>query len=206
MRYTEIGDKNGIVGSKGSIMGKVKKYHLKTVDFTITPADENDLWETEWNIELRSDAERIGTVSFAGEKARGTVPFTIELSESYRNRGYGTEAIRMMVDGAFLHRNVYEVTAVTEHENDKAVHALEKAGFVYRSREGKTEYYSITKQKTSWLGLYVCIGILVGMILAIVLGSAPIGMLLGILICVAIGVGMDASENKARERVTGEKK
>ncbi|MDO4513222.1 MAG: hypothetical protein Q4B72_04220 [Lachnospiraceae bacterium] len=111
-------------------MGKVKKYHLKTVDFTITPADEND----------------------------------------------------------------------------KAVHALEKAGFVYRSREGKTEYYSITKQKTSWLGLYVCIGILVGMILAIVLGSAPIGMLLGILICVAIGAGMDASENKARERVTGEKK
>lgn len=187
-------------------MGKEKKYHLKTLDFTITPVDENDLWDKEWIIRGKRDSKRMGTVSFAGEKARGTVPLSIELEDSYRNRGYGTEAIRMMVDWAFLHRNVYEVTAVTEHENDKCVHALEKAGFVYRRKDGRTEYYSITKPKTSWLGLYVCIGIIVGMILAIVLSSAPIGMAFGMLVCLGIGAGMDAGEKKARERVTGEKK
>ena len=63
----------------------------------------------------------------------------MELLPQYRNRGLGTEIIRMLVNWAFLHRNIFEVVSRAEHENDKGVNALQKAGFVYRGSEGEVE-------------------------------------------------------------------
>ena len=68
-------------------------------------------------------------------------------------------------------KNVFEVVSKVEHENDKGVNALQKAGFVFRGNEGKEETYSIIKGKTVWTGVYVAAGIFVGMILGIVINS-----------------------------------
>lgn len=185
------------------------RYFLKSTDITITPTDEKNLWDCEWVIASRKDGNKqIGTVSFMGDKGRGAVPIHIMLEERYQNRGIGTEVLKMMVDWAFLHRNVYEVTAVCEHENDKAVKSLEKAGFVYRDHNklDKIEHYSIKKQPSSWTGLYLMIGIVVGLILGIVLNMPWVGLGLGLVVSLLIGAIMDNNEEKDRERITGEKR
>lgn len=181
-----------------------KRYYLKSEEITITPSNEEDLWESDWVIAFRKgEKEQIGTASFAGEKILGTVPLRVELAQSYRNRGLGTEVIKLMVNWAFLHRNIYEVISQVEHENDKGVNALQKAGFVFRGNEGNVETYSILKEKTTWTGVYVAVGIIVGMILGLVLNNLWVGFAVGLISCLCIGTIMDYNAQKYRESVTG---
>lgn len=179
---------------------------LKSEDLTITPSNMEDPWESDWVVAFRKGGkEQIGTASFAGEKLMGAVPLKVELAQEYRNRGLGTEVIKMMVDWAFLHKNVFEVISQVEHENDKGVYALQKAGFVFRTREAKLETYSVIKQKTVWTGVYVVIGIVVGMVFGIVINNLWLGFALGFIVCLGIGVVMDSNAMKYRESVTGKK-
>lgn len=184
-------------------MGK-NGFCLKSEIVTITPSNMDDLWESDWIIALRgTDKEQIGTASFAGEKLLGAVPLNVELVQRYRNRGFGTEVIRMMVNWAFLHKNIYEVISRVEHENDKGVNALQKAGFVFRDKAENIETYSIIKEKTTWTGIYLAIGIVIGMIIGIVLNNAWLGFAIGLVTCLCTGVIMDTGALKERESVTG---
>lgn len=190
---------------KGMVKAMMKNnFCLKSYTVTITPSNMENLWESDWMIVFRKgEKEQLGTASFAGEKLLGSVPLSVELMPKYRNRGLGTEIIRMMVNWAFLHKNVFEVVSKVEHENDQGVNALQKAGFVFRSSEGKVETYSIIKEKTVWTGVYAVVGILVGMILGIVINSIWLGFGIGLSASLCIGVIMDNNALKYRERVTG---
>ena len=115
------------------------------------------------------------------------------------------DVLRAMVDWAFSFGNIYEVTAETTHTNDRCVHALNKARFVLREGDRFREFYSIKKQKTSWTGLYLFIGITIGMILTLVFDDPKVGMGIGILVSLFIGGSLDIGEKKNREKVTGKK-
>ena len=65
------------------------------------------------------------------------------------------------------------------------------------------ETYSIIKGKTVWTGVYVVVGIFVGMILAIVINSAWLGFAIGLGVSLCIGAIMDNDASKYRESVTG---
>lgn len=183
-----------------------KSFCLKTEEITITPTKEDDLWESDWVVAFRKgEKEQIGTASFAGEKLLGAVPLRVELAPSYRNRGFGTEVIKMMVNWAFLHKNIYEITSRVEHENDKGVNALQKAGFVFRGSEANVETYSIVKEKTVWTGVYVVVGIAAGTLLGLIMNNLWLGFAIGLIMCLFIGRSMDYNEMKYRESVTGKK-
>ena len=181
-----------------------KSFYLKSEILTITPSNEEDLWESDWIIAFRKgEKEQIGTASFAGEKLLGAIPLKVELVQKYRNRGLGTEVIKMMVNWAFLHKNLYEVVSRVEHENDKGVNALQKAGFVFRGKEGNVETYSIVKEKTAWTGIYVAVGIIMGLILGLVFNNAWLGFAIGFISCLCMGKILDYNALKYRESVTG---
>lgn len=181
-----------------------KSFYLKSEILTITPSNEEDLWESDWIIAFRKgEKEQIGTASFAGEKLLGAIPLKVELAQKYRNRGLGTEVIKMMVNWAFLYKNIYEVVSRVEHENDKGVNALQKAGFVFRGKEGNVETYSIVKEKTAWTGIYVAVGIIMGLILGLVFNNAWLGFAIGFISCLCMGKILDYNALKYRESVTG---
>lgn len=186
-------------------MAKNSRFTIKTKEMLIEPVDEANIWEGDWTITIFDDKKpiKIGTATFAGEKMYGTIPISVTLDEEYRNKKYGTEVYKLMVGFAFGFRDIYEVKAVTEEENDKCRHALEKAGFVHRNTEHHIETLSITKPKSTWLGLYVYIGIIVGLILGIVVGSTWVGLVIGLVIGLFFGAIMDNEAKKAREKVTG---
>lgn len=194
-----------MIEEKGMVNAMMKNdFCLKSDTVTITPSNMENLWESDWIIAFRKgEKEQIGTASFAGEKLLGTVPLSVELMPRYRNRGLGTEIIRMMVNWAFLHKNIFEVVSKVEHENDKGVNALQKAGFVFRGNEGKVETYSIIKRKTAWTGVYAVIGIFVGLILGIVINSVWLGFVIGLIASLSVGAIMDNNALKYRESVTG---
>lgn len=186
-------------------MAKTGRYTIKTKDIIIKPRSEGDIWEGIFDISVKEEDKfvNIGTATFSGEKILGAVPLSVNLDEEYRNKGYGTRVYKLMTDFAFGFKNIYEVVAVTDSDNDKCVYALEKAGFIRRKKEGKVETYSITKPKSVWLGLYVYIGIILGLIIGIVIGILWVGMVIGLFIGIAIGMAMDSRENKERQKITG---
>lgn len=185
-------------------MGKRKNHTIKTKEMIIEPVNDDDIWEGEWIISIKGEEWiQIGKASFAGTKASGTVPIEITLDEKYRNKRYGTKAFKLLVEFAFGFKNIYEVEAVTDSENEKCIYALEKAGFVRRKKEGKVETYSIIKPASTWMGLYIYIGIIIGLVIGIVISSMWIGMVIGIAIGFVIGTVLDNEEKKERERITG---
>lgn len=180
-----------------------QKIEVKSPKITIAPSIENELWNAPWNITLTADPEiRIGTASFVGEKEMGTVPLSVELSKEYREE-YETEVLSMMVKWAFHFRNIYEVKTEADHEDDYGLKALKNSGFVFRTNEGRREFYSIVKPKTAWTGAYLFIGIFLGFIIGLVFSHLVVGMIIGVVIGVSIGLSMDMTANKERERVTG---
>lgn len=182
------------------------RYTLKSADIIIEPSEERDLWNSDWIVTLRSENREIGRVSFAGDKAYGLVPIRLELEEEYRNRGYGTEVLKMMTGWAFSQKGIYEIAAVTTHDNDKCVKALGKAGYVFRNNDGPVEHYSIRKQKTAWTGLYLIIGLFLGVTIGIVTGEMWVGFGIGMLICLAFGAILDGSAARERANVIGRRK
>lgn len=182
------------------------RHVLSSSKLTITASDDKDLWNAPWNITLSGKEEKkIGFVTFAGEKVLGAIPIYVELDEEFRNHGYGTEAVAMMTNWAFGFRNIYEIKAETDRENDKAVKVLKKSGFVCRETEGRTERYSLTRPRTAWTGLYLFLGIFLGLILGIVLAHIVTGLVIGVVIGVSMGLSLDVKANKEREKVTGKK-
>ncbi len=185
-----------------------KKYDYKSGNMLIRPTDEENIWECDWDIFLLTDEmTRIGKLSFAGKKERGTVPISIELIPLYRGRGNGTSALRMAREWAFLHKNIYEVEAYVDRDNEDCIGALIRANFIYRSdptiEKTDLERYSVVKPKSTWLGLYIIIGVTAGVILGLVIDIPWAGMVGGLGLAVAIGSYMDAKEKRQRLKVTG---
>lgn len=186
-------------------------FSLKSELIRITPSNEEDLWEADWIIETaEAESEKIGRASFSGEKILGAIPLYLELEPRYRGRGLGTEALKLLVNWAFLYKNIYEIVVTVDCDNDKGRHALEKAKFVYRKEEKdeedhKYEVYSIIKEKTGWTGIYAMIGVVIGIILGFVLGNMWVGFAMGMILCVGTGIVMDKTALHYRESVTGKK-
>ncbi len=185
-----------------------KKYDYKSGNMLIRPTDEENIWECDWDIFLLTDEmTRIGKLSFAGKKERGTVPISIELIPLYRGRGNGTSALRMAREWAFLHKNIYEIEAYVDRDNEDCIGALISANFIYRSdptiEKTDLERYSVVKPKSTWLGLYIIIGVAAGVILGLVIDIPWAGMAGGLGLAIAIGSYMDAKEKRQRLKVTG---
>lgn len=203
-----VAGRKTVSNKRNDYMGKSSRYTIKTKDMVIEPIDEQDIWEGDWNIIIFNEINepiQIGRASFAGVKEYGTVPIKVELKEEYRNKKYGTMAFKLLVSFAFGFKNIYEVKAVTDYDNDKCRYALEKAGFVHRSKEGQTETLSVIKPKTTWLGLYLYIGVVCGLVIGIVVANSWVGLALGIVIGLFMGGIMDTAAKKEREKVVGHK-
>ena len=86
--------------------------------------------ETRFLIEKKDGSKigHIGTHLFGGMLEIGYA-----IAPNERGHGYGTEAVKMMVDYLFMSRNIVRIGSATHVENRAAQKVLENAGF---TREG----------------------------------------------------------------------
>jgi RimJ/RimL family protein N-acetyltransferase len=61
---------------------------------------------------------------------------------TYRSKGYGTEAVRIILDHGFNNLGLERITANTLEQNKGAQHSLEKVGFFLEGRERKAVYFA----------------------------------------------------------------
>lgn len=87
-------------------------------------------WE-KWFIIEKKDGTKIGQIVQTPSGPHVSIGFRILPGE--RNKGYCTEAVRIMVDFLFLSRNIVRIESGANPENGASLKVLEKAGF---KREG----------------------------------------------------------------------
>jgi RimJ/RimL family protein N-acetyltransferase len=87
--------------------------------------------EAKWFIIEKKDGNKIG---FIGNFLIGRLQEVgYALVSNERNKGYGTEAVKIIVDYLFLSKDIIRIQAGTNVENKPSQRVLEKAGF---TREG----------------------------------------------------------------------
>jgi len=100
-------------------------------------------WST-WYLAGRGSEEGlIGVCGFKGRPdAAGSVEISYSILEPFRNAGYASESVQRLVDWAFSHSQVSQVTAETMPHLRQSIRVLEKNGF---SHAGRGSEYGVSR-------------------------------------------------------------
>lgn len=172
-------------------------FPLLTKHFLIQPSDVQKPLESDWTIKLNKDSDDvIGHIHFDEGIYNGEMKITVDLDSMYDKIAFNQEIFYSMARFAFKFVDVKEISTVCRHENEERVKGLEKAGYVRRETVNACDHYSMRKQKTSWTGFYVFIGLIAGFLIGILISNLWVGTIGGILIGIILGYLMDKKESK----------
>jgi RimJ/RimL family protein N-acetyltransferase len=85
--------------------------------------------DSRWYLVEKKDGEAVGQIMYKIKADYYTVGYIIH--HEHRNKGYGTEAIKIMVDFLFLSTPTERVEAQASPDNVASIKVLEKTGFKY---------------------------------------------------------------------------
>ena len=87
-----------------------------------------DSSKTSYFIIQKKDGANIGLIACFGQSS-GSITIGYAIKPSEHNKGYGTEALQLMVDYLFLAKEIHRIQANTDPQNGASQHILEKVGF-----------------------------------------------------------------------------
>ena len=87
----------------------------------------------------KRDGVSIGLIAYFGQST-GSIMVGYAIKPSEQGRGYGTEALQLMVDYLFLVKEIHRVQANTDPENKASQHILEKVGFTKEGVSRKSSF------------------------------------------------------------------
>lgn len=107
---------------------------------SIKSKPHSEIWYTYLPIEIKSNV-LIGTCGFKGEPRDGLVEIGYEVSPAFRNKGYATEMVELLISQAFKSNLVHTIVAHTSESNNPSVSVLKKCDFrfvkeVYDEEDG----------------------------------------------------------------------
>lgn len=104
-------------------------------------------WYAIWMIELK-DGTHAGELCFKGVTKSGAAEIGYGISEAYRRRGYGTEAVSALTKWALNQPGVECITAETEESNLASQKILRKSGFVPTGEIGEEGPIFVCRKST----------------------------------------------------------
>jgi ribosomal-protein-alanine N-acetyltransferase len=88
-------------------------------------------WYTNWEIILKSTSTSIGGMGFAGEpNENGEAETGYMIDKQHHNKGYATEALKLLTGWAFTHETVKAIIVHTFEDNLSSRKILVKNGFI----------------------------------------------------------------------------
>jgi ribosomal-protein-alanine N-acetyltransferase len=86
----------------------------------------------QWFFVEKEDGTKIGYITHF--KSKGCVAIGFMLAPNERRKGYGSEAVQIMVDYLFLTKDIVRIQAETHPDNVASQRVLEKGGFINEGR------------------------------------------------------------------------
>jgi RimJ/RimL family protein N-acetyltransferase len=105
---------------------KSKSERMKQFD---NPSNLAILAERKRFLIRKKDGTRMGIINHRLNQPYKTMEIVCFLIPSERGKGYGTEAIQLMIDYLFLSKDIVRIQAITNVRNKAAQRVLEKTGF-----------------------------------------------------------------------------
>lgn len=103
-------------------------------------------WACDWTIKNKEGDSVIGGIGFKGmPDDNGIVEVGYGINESYRNQGYATEAVKVMLEWALQQAGVKRIQAQTEEHNEISKRVLLKNGFQHIGVGYEGPLYEVTK-------------------------------------------------------------
>ncbi len=186
-------------------------YSIKAGGVVLTPDKGPDelktVWDVVWAISEKNDeTAAVGNLWFTGEPERGAVELDFTIDKKYTDTEYTKDVLRSITEWVFKRKDLYEIKTTVNTDDKERIKALESTGFVLRTANKEISQYSIEKQKTGWMGLYIALGLCAGVLLGILINNMVIGVIAGIVVGVAVGVFLDIKASLDRYNITGEKR
>jgi RimJ/RimL family protein N-acetyltransferase len=108
------------------IIGEFENFHQVTLAQHEKRYDDGKDERNDFFVQ-KKDGTKIGIIQHF--KAGDQVEIGYVLVPGERGKGYGSEAVQIMVDYLFLHKNIVRIQAMTHTANIASQRVLEKAGF-----------------------------------------------------------------------------
>jgi RimJ/RimL family protein N-acetyltransferase len=102
---------------------------------------ERKEWELEFNIVEKETNKLIGNCSLCYNNTTAYLGICIGEHDG-RNKGYGTETIKMLINYAFNQLNRHRVELCVNGDNIRAITCYKKCGFTECGRFHESEYYN----------------------------------------------------------------
>ncbi len=127
----------GLTPSQALITEETKGAIINDLLANITDLNKNSLFYTMWIVIEKSKKAIIGGICFHGEPdENGEVEIGYGTDDSYRNKGYMTEAIAGLINWIRSNKKVRVIKAETDTSNIPSIRVLKKNGFkVFRRHE-----------------------------------------------------------------------
>ena len=100
-----------------------------------------------WGIELKANGELIGEIDlYDFDSSTGNCEVSYSIGYEWWNQGYGTEALRAIVDFGFRSMNIHKISAAHNTDNPASGRIMSKAGMVQEGiirhmiRNSKNQY------------------------------------------------------------------
>lgn len=102
-----------------------------------------------WLVIKKSDGTVIGDIGFKGKPDENrVVEIGYGLLEDYRNKGFATEAVGVLIHWAFSTSKVDKIVAKTLHDNYGSIRVLEKLNMKQISKTDTMINWAIEKNKS----------------------------------------------------------
>jgi RimJ/RimL family protein N-acetyltransferase len=172
-------------------------FPIETKHFFILAQNEEKPLEEGWNVCLKDgDQNKIGSISFEDAVLHGELQISVMLEPEFNKADYNKEIFFAMSNFAFQSDNVREISTKCNYEEENRVRGLEKAGYVRRETIDGIHHYSIKKQKSSWTGVYVFVGLIAGFIIGITVSNLWMGTAIGVVSGIIVGLIMDKRDSE----------
>lgn len=167
---------------------------------------QNRLWYTAWKINLKGSQERIGSAGFKGPAKKHSVEIGYGVDAGYEGKGYATEAVKAIIEWAFSQEDIYFIEAETDLDNIASKRVLKKLSFVQDGVGKEGPRFVLEKSEVSWLSIYICFGLSIGLAFGTSMDNTSLGICLGMGIGMCIGAALDSSEKQKRKKIREERK
>lgn len=159
------------------------------------------LWSTLWLIVLKAENKTIGSLSFVNEPDKDKkAELQYSIDEAYRNNGYISEIFDAIENWVFGFDEVDYLQIKTEKDNTDEQKLAEEKKYQKVSENESFIFWQKEKPKTSWLPIFMCLGVSLGICFGSMFDNISIGMCLGICIGLLIGAVIDASNKKSSSK------
>ena len=129
LRWTAL-ERELLLKVSGRVWNDRKREAYRTQEGKMAGAGKNYLWYTYWQIVDRSLNQIVGEIGFKSlPDGSGCVEIGYQTGREYRNSGYMTEAMGILLRWALAQPGVESVMARVRHDNEASRRLLAKTGF-----------------------------------------------------------------------------